>query len=411
MLRVGDRKVCFAAAESRRNRGSQRPAFCFKRRRLLVSTQLNYLHRRPEIRRDFRCGVSLHSHTLHSREGAGLVAKAVRRVPALRAVLHQQHRKFGGTDFERDVSKFWWTSPLSAGQALSLERSQIEEELGLDALVSISDHDNIEAPSQLQCLESNDAVPVSVEWTAPFGSSYFHLGVHNLPPRGAKAIMARLREATATRRPQLVDTLLRELSENPGVLIVFNHPLWDLPCIGQDEHNRLLLEFLPRYNGCIHALEINGLRDGRENRGVIRLARETGLPIISGGDRHGREPNATINLTNARTFGEFAEQVRSGSSCLLVMPQYLEPLKLRLIQTTWEIVRDDPDHSLGWTRWQDRVFMDSPDGETRSLAELLRGQRTPLLLRQFVRTVRLLASPQLRPALQFAMAGGPELTL
>ncbi len=376
-----------------------------------MSTQLNYFHRRPEIRRDFRCGVSLHSHTLHSREGAGLVAKVVRRVPTLGAILRHQHRRFGGTDFEQDVSKFWWTSPLSAGQALHLERSQIEEKIGLEAMVSISDHDNIEAPSQLQFLESNDRVPVSVEWTAPFGSSYFHLGVHNLPPHGAHAMMDRLQEATATRRPDLTHVLLHELAETPGVLIVFNHPLWDLPCIGQEEHDRLLREFIPRYKRCIHALEINGLRDWRENRGVIDLARETGLPIISGGDRHGREPNATINLTNASTFAEFAEQVRAGSSCVLVMPQYLEPINLRIIQTIWEIVRDDPDHSLGWTRWQDRVFMDGEDGEARSLTQMLHGRRAPLLLRQFVRTVRLLASPLLRPALQFAMPGALELSL
>ena len=164
-----------------------------------MNTQLNYLHRCPEIRRDFHSGVSLHSHTMHSREGAGLLAKAVRTFPGLGALLRRQHRKLGGTDFETDVSKFWWTSPLSAGQALSLERSQIEEKLGLQALVSISDHDNIEAPSQLQFLESNDAVPVSVEWTAPFGHSYFHIGVHNLPPRHARETMARLRMACAVR--------------------------------------------------------------------------------------------------------------------------------------------------------------------------------------------------------------------
>jgi hypothetical protein len=55
--------------------------------------------------------------------------------------------------------------------------------------------------------------------------------------------------------------------------------------------------------------------------------------------------------------------------------------------------------------------MDCPDGEARSLTELLQGRETPLLLRQFVRMVRLLASPQLRPALQFAMAEGTELTI
>jgi len=376
-----------------------------------VNTQLNYFHRCPEIRRDFRRGVSLHSHTLHSREGVGLLAKAVRTFPGLGAVLHRQHRKLGGTDFEKDVSKFWWTSPLSAGQALGLERSQIEEKLSLQALVSISDHDNIEAPSQLQFLECNDAVPVSVEWTVPFGHSYFHVGVHNFPPRDAQATMARLREATSTRQPEMVSALLHELAARPGTLLVFNHPLWDLPCIGQEEHNRLLLAFLRQYRHCVHALEINGLRDRGENRGVVRLAREIGMPIISGGDRHGREPNATLNLTNAGTFAEFAGEVRSGASYVLVMPQYLEPLRLRIIQTIWEIVRDDQEHSLGWTRWQDRVFMDCTDGEARSLTELLQGQEAPLLLRQFVRAVRLLASPHLRPALHFAMAEGPELTI
>jgi hypothetical protein len=376
-----------------------------------VNKQLNYFHCCPEVRRDFRSGVSLHSHTLHSREGVGLLAKTVRTLPGLGSVLHRQHRKLGGTDFDKDVSKFWWTSPLSAGQALRVERSQIEEKLGLEAMVAISDHDNIEAPSQLQLLVSNDRVPVAVEWTAPFGHSYFHIGVHNLPPRSAQETMARLHEATSARQQEMTSALLDELAARPGVLLVLNHPLWDLPCIGQDEHNHLLLEFLRQHRRCIHALEINGLRDRRENRGVVRLAREIGMPIISGGDRHGREPNATLNLTNARTFAEFAEQVRDGESHVLVMPQYLEPLRLRVIQTIWEIVRDDREHSLGWTRWQDRVFMECGDGESRSLSELLQGRGTPLLLRQFVRTVGLLANPRLRPALQFAMAEGAELTI
>ncbi len=376
-----------------------------------MNKPLNYFHRCPEICRDFRRGVSLHSHTLHSREGVGLLAKAIRTFPGLGAVLHRQHRKLGGTDFEKDVSKFWWTSPLSASQALRVERSQIQQKLGLEAMVSISDHDNIEAPSQLQFLESNDAVPVSVEWTAPFGDSYFHIGVHNLAPRNAPETMARLQEATEAAQTETTTGLLDELASRPGVLLVFNHPLWDLPCIGQETHNRLLLEFLRQHKHYIHALEINGLRDRRENRGVVRLARETGMPIISGGDRHGREPNATLNLTNARTFAEFAEEVKSGESHVLVMPQYLEPLQLRVIQTIWEIVRDDQEHSLGWTRWQDRVFMECGAGGSRSLTELLKGRGTPLLLRQFVRAVRLLASPRLRPALQLAMAKGAELTI
>ncbi len=37
-------------------------------------------------------------------------------------------------------------------------------------------------------------------------------------------------------------------------------------------------------------------------------------PVISGGDRHGCEPNGVINLTAARTFSEFAQEVRSIAS-------------------------------------------------------------------------------------------------
>jgi hypothetical protein len=32
--------------------------------------------------------------------------------------------------------------------------------------------------------------------------------------------------------------------------------------------------------------------------------------IISGGDRHGCEPSAVLNLTNAKTFSEFIDEIR-----------------------------------------------------------------------------------------------------
>jgi hypothetical protein len=67
---------------------------------------------------------------------------------------------------------------------------------------------------------------------------------------------------------------------------------------------------------------------------VTQLASSFRLPLISGGDRHGREPNACVNLTNAASFPEFVEEVRNdGWSDVLFMPQYREPSKLRILQT------------------------------------------------------------------------------
>jgi hypothetical protein len=49
--------------------------------------------------------------------------------------------------------------------------------------------------------------------------------------------------------------------------------------------------------------------------------------------RHGLEPNACVNLTNAGTFAEFAEEVRNDQwSDALFLPQYREPFRLRILE-------------------------------------------------------------------------------
>ena len=45
----------------------------------------------------------------------------------------------------------------------------------------------------LQAIEVSRNIPISVEWTVPFRNTFFHLGVHNLPPNRARAIMDRLK--------------------------------------------------------------------------------------------------------------------------------------------------------------------------------------------------------------------------
>ena len=50
----------------------------------------------------------------------------------------------------------------------------------------------------------------------------------------------------------------------------------------------------------------------------MALAERWKLPVISGGDRHGCEPNGVINLTAARNFSEFAQEVRSDRNSVVV---------------------------------------------------------------------------------------------
>ena len=125
-----------------------------------------------------------------------------------------------------------------------MERRQISETLGLAPLVSLSDHDSIEAAMHLHVVEKPETVPVSVEWTVPFGPSFFHLGVHNLPRGEARSWMDALAGYTRTRQPHELRQLLATLNDNPGILIVFNHPLWDEKGIGASEHRQLVASFL-----------------------------------------------------------------------------------------------------------------------------------------------------------------------
>ena len=165
--------------------------------------------------------------------------------------------------------------------------------------------------------------------------------------------------------------ILRELYASPGVLPVFNHPLWDLHKRGQAAHERAMLQLIVAAGPCFHALELNGLRPARENQSVMQLARATGHLLISGGDRHGMEPNANINLTCARTFRGFVEEIRiDRRSHVLFLEQYARPWQRRMLESTLHAVADFPAFTEGWQRWDERAFHADANGEMRPLREL-----------------------------------------
>lgn len=375
-------------------------------------SELYYLIRQREAHAGFRTAVSLHGHTMHSRESTAFIERIAKNSTPFRVFMEGQMRKYArkhndpvADDLGAQARRMWWTSPLSAGQAFEVEREQIRDGLGLRPIVSLSDHDNIEAPLQLQMLADNTLAPISVEWSTPYEETYFHLGIHNMHPSWAGEMMQRMERLTAEPDSKTLGEMLRELSAHPDVLIVFNHPYWDQPWLGAAKHEHWMRKFVEEHRDCLHALEINGLRSWTENRKVLRFAEQCGLKLISGGDRHGREPNATINLTNASTFAEFVDEFRNGAtSHVLVMPQYHDPLVLRVLQTVWDVLRDHPEHAQGRVRWSQRVYRLCRDGESRSLDQFFNG-RDPFLMRQFINIARFLTSERVRPAWRRAAVG------
>ena len=291
--------------------------------------------------------------------------------------------------------------------AYELESRQLWE-LGLEAMVSISDHDTLEAPQLLRTLHESRGIPMSVEWTAPFGATVFHLGIHNLPSADAAVWMERLLAYTDAPDERVLDAMLRELHEIAQVLIVINHPLWDLYKTGE-LHRKELNRFMAEHGARVHALELNGLRNAHENRDVVALAESWNQVLISGGDRHGLEPNAVINLTNAATFTEFVREVRvERRSCVMYLEQYRKPWEQRIVASTIDAVTDHPHFVQGWQRWDERGFHADEKGVMRPMSELWTKGKAPVALRLAIFCVKVLSGERMGGALRWAFVPEEE---
>jgi hypothetical protein len=359
-----------------------------------VRTQIHFLPSHRSVLRAFRTGVSLHSHTELSQEELSGLPRHLERMPVVSHFLRKEIERYRAkTGQPVDFSRAYWRGPLDAHSAHELEKRQIEM-LDLPAIVSLTDHDNIDAGLQLRAEGIVADAPVSVEWTVPFEPTYFHVGIHNMAADRAPSLMRRMASVTREPSSQALGELLEELDVDPNVLIVFNHPLWDMRGIGHQPTVATAERFLKRYGQRLHALEINGLRCWRENLGVVHLAQESGYPVVSGGDRHGLEPNATINLTRAANFAQFAREIREErTSDIAILPQYGEPLYLRHLLTAWDAVREHPQ--LERQRWIARVFIRCEDGIERPLSHIWT-EGAPRWIDPCLNVIGLLASTPMR---------------
>jgi len=360
--------------------------------------------KQPLATAPFTTGVSLHSHTSVSEETLGFIHAMFVAMPGLKKLFDRYERRSSVHGIKLDFDRANWRPPLQPRMAYDLESRQIQR-LGLNSLVSITDHDTIEATLLLRAVPSSRHIPVSLEWSAPYGMTTFHLGIHNIPSKDATSWMQRFEQFTAEARPTSgigeghqpcsaasdakLLSILRELHESPQILIVFNHPLWDLHQVGQVHINEMK-RFIAEAGCVLHALELNGLRHIRENREVARLAEETGHLVISGGDRHGLEPNANINLTSAASFTEFVEEIRVDRvSHVHFMEQYQNKWEQRIISSTLNAITDFPDFMPGWQRWDERAFHPDRNGEMKSFAELWPDGHAPKLMLACIKLIRM----------------------
>ena len=365
---------------------------------LLPQSQISCIWKQPDVAAKYRTAVSLHSHTNQSKESLLFIPAFAEKWPLLRWALNEQIRR---SVRPVDFSQAYWTPPLPPKLAFELESNQIEIDLELMSLVSLTDHDSIGAPTALSQLPDPVRIPFAVEWSVPYDGAVFHLGVHNLPESQAHLIMDDLAAYTANPSGPRLNELLAVLHEFPEVLIVFNHPLWNQHGLKQPAFRNILDRFLQCYAQFLHAFELNAMRGWNENKDVIQLAAAWQRPLISGGDRHGCEPSGALNLTNAASFPDFVDEIRREQlSHIVFMPQYAEVLGIRFMQTVIDTIRDYPDHPVGSRRWDDRVFhMDFQLGYHRPLSALWKAP--PPYLGPIFSVFRMVENASVRHALNF----------
>jgi hypothetical protein len=358
------------------------------------------LWRNSGAARGFSTAVSLHSHTSHSREFLDFIPRVMRRVPVLDRLRRWVEARYSerpdkGVRY-RDA---FWRPPLIPHAAFDLEAAQVRS-LGLRPFVSITDHDDLEACADL-CTLGID-VPYSLEWSVPVSQTMFHIGVHNLPPSQARDLAAGMARCTANPTPALLSEMFAALHALPEVLLVLNHPYSNEERVDLPTHKRILSEFLQAHRSTLHAIELNGLQPATDNREVMKLAADIGLPIISGGDRHCREPNANLNLTNASSFSEFVEEIRRDRvSCVLFMPQYRDPIPARYIEFAWHLLQNYPAF-LGRERWVDRIFFKrEEDGVVVPLSSIW-PHGGPKFVRWCLAGLEFVAAPHMRGTLRRA---------
>jgi hypothetical protein len=358
------------------------------------------------------CAVSLHSHTHYSQDQLSFLPHYASQIPIVDRLFQYEMERYWKREGKRlDFSKFHWNPPASPEMVWDSEQAQIQDWLGLQALVSITDHDDISAGLQLCQSRLRSTPPISTEWSVPYAETVFHLGVHNLPSDSAQGWMDEMQKYRSQPNPERLRSLLAGLSAMPQVLVVMNHPLWDQADREPGRQEATARQLLQECHEWIHALEFNGHRSHAENQEVMRLAASCRLPVLAGGDRHGLTANAVLTLSSTNSFEEFVSGIRARQSTeILLLPHYFDHRAFRSLQTVKDALGHYRDFPAGWRRWTDRITICLENEEPRPLSHHWR-HGGPRWLQLVLWVTGLLGSRPSRLAFQLAQPMKGEIAL
>src|ERR1022692_2118647 len=109
-----------------------------------MNQAVSYLWREPHAADGFTAGVSLHSHTNQSHETLDFIAEMLTDWGLLQPLMRWcEERCFKTSGIRPRSPARYGPPPWPPRLAFDLERLQIEEKLQMDAMVSITDHDDI----------------------------------------------------------------------------------------------------------------------------------------------------------------------------------------------------------------------------------------------------------------------------
>src|SRR5713226_9775315 len=92
----------------------------------MKGSKIHFAWENPAALREFRAGVSLHGHTMHSQECLSFLPRYLHRIPGVSQVTRRYQQRLPGDGPSVDFSRAYWTPPLNPLAALRLERGQIE---------------------------------------------------------------------------------------------------------------------------------------------------------------------------------------------------------------------------------------------------------------------------------------------
>jgi hypothetical protein len=91
------------------------------------------------------------------------------------------------------------------------------------------------------------------------------------------------------------------------------------------------------------------------------------------------------------------------------MPQYAQPWKHRILESTLDVIRNYPDFPLGSRTWDERVWHPDKNGVVRPVKELWPDGTAPTWMTAILSAVRLMGSRPVSDSLRLAWRESREL--